>query len=45
MVGRFETIDDGGRLLLLIADNTRRSFAAGDIVQLIPAERTEFSEP
>jgi BirA family biotin operon repressor/biotin-[acetyl-CoA-carboxylase] ligase len=43
VVGQFETIDDGGRLLLLISDDARQSFAAGDIVQLLPTD--QFSEP
>jgi BirA family biotin operon repressor/biotin-[acetyl-CoA-carboxylase] ligase len=43
VVGRFETIDEGGRLLLLISDETRQSFAAGDIVQILPMD--QISEP
>jgi BirA family biotin operon repressor/biotin-[acetyl-CoA-carboxylase] ligase len=33
--GRFETLDDAGRLVLVLPDGDRRTIAAGDVVQLI----------
>ncbi|MCC6890000.1 MAG: biotin--[acetyl-CoA-carboxylase] ligase [Hyphomicrobiales bacterium] len=39
ILGRFEDVDDGGRLVLAAADGTRRIIAAGDVVRLrVPAD-------
>jgi BirA family biotin operon repressor/biotin-[acetyl-CoA-carboxylase] ligase len=35
LIGRFEDVDDAGRLVLLLADGTRRPIAVGDVVQFI----------
>jgi BirA family biotin operon repressor/biotin-[acetyl-CoA-carboxylase] ligase len=38
--GVFETIDDVGRLMLVLPDGDRRTIAAGDVVQLVGLERS-----
>jgi BirA family biotin operon repressor/biotin-[acetyl-CoA-carboxylase] ligase len=38
--GVFETIDDIGRLVLILPDGDRRTIAAGDVVQLVGPERS-----
>ena len=46
--GRFETIDDAGRLVLALADGSRETISAGDLVQLVglarPQERPKSGE-
>jgi BirA family transcriptional regulator, biotin operon repressor / biotin---[acetyl-CoA-carboxylase] ligase len=39
--GRFETLDDAGRLVLALADGSRQAIAAGDLVQLVGPERPQ----
>jgi BirA family biotin operon repressor/biotin-[acetyl-CoA-carboxylase] ligase len=34
LVGRFEDVDDGGRLVISLSDGGRKSIAAGDVVEL-----------
>ena len=34
LVGRFETVDEAGRLVLSLPDGGRKTIAAGDVVQL-----------
>src|SRR5262249_33862669 len=35
LAGRFETLDDAGRLMLVLGDGSRETIAAGDVVELI----------
>jgi BirA family biotin operon repressor/biotin-[acetyl-CoA-carboxylase] ligase len=35
LVGRFEDVDEAGRLVLSLPDGGRRSIAAGDVVELL----------
>jgi BirA family biotin operon repressor/biotin-[acetyl-CoA-carboxylase] ligase len=35
LIGRFEDVDEAGRLVLSLPDGSRRSIAAGDVVELI----------
>jgi BirA family biotin operon repressor/biotin-[acetyl-CoA-carboxylase] ligase len=41
VAGMAEDVDEDGRLLLLGADGNRRAVAAGDVVHLRPADRTD----
>jgi BirA family transcriptional regulator, biotin operon repressor / biotin---[acetyl-CoA-carboxylase] ligase len=36
LVGQFETLDDGGRVVLLLPDGSKMAIAAGDVVELRP---------
>ena len=35
LVGRFEDVDDAGRLVLSLPDGRRKTIAAGDVVQMM----------
>ena len=39
--GRFETLDDAGRLVVALPDGSRQVIAAGDVVELIGRERSQ----
>jgi BirA family transcriptional regulator, biotin operon repressor / biotin---[acetyl-CoA-carboxylase] ligase len=39
LAGQFETVDDTGRLVLLLPDGSHEEIAAGDVVQLAPPGR------
>src|SRR5262249_54112112 len=45
LVGRFETLDDAGRLVLALADGRRQTIAAGDLVALEDTSRPRHDPP
>ena len=41
LAGRFEALDDAGRLVLVDADGAQETIAAGDVVQLVGPEPSQ----
>jgi len=45
LIGRFEAIDDIGRLVLVLPEGGQETIAAGDVVELLTTEHREAGEP